>query len=195
MTLSPTLVSITAGVPSQGALAGAVWDVGTLAPGAQATILLTVSAPTAGTAQVTANAVTTTVTDPLSAADNSATASISVANPTVALTATSLSRSVFRVQGVRLQNRRTKVKAGTTLRLTLNVPARLTVQVQRKVGARYRNAGSFAFTAPAGRRSRVWNGRLRRKALRPGSYRLVVRATAAGTTTAPRRVTFRILAP
>jgi hypothetical protein len=108
------------------------------------------------------------------------------------------------------------VRVGTTITYTLSEAARVTFTVQRyrplsrvcrrrlartarhRTGPRCRRwislKGRFATTSAAGPASVRFTGRLRRRALRPGRYRLVIRARdAAGNVTRARRVVFRIV--
>jgi hypothetical protein len=108
------------------------------------------------------------------------------------------------------------VRTGTTITYTLSEPARVTFTVQkyrhlsrvcrRRLAARSRHRtgtrcrrwislkGRFATASAAGASSVRFTGRLNRRPLRPGYYRLVIRARdAAGNITRPRRPTFRIV--
>ena len=75
---------------------------------------------------------------------------------------------------------------------------RLAKQSRHRTGVRCRRwislKGSFAKASAAGVSSLRFTGRLRGRRLRPGSYRLVVRATdRAGNVTKPRRPAFHIV--
>jgi hypothetical protein len=108
------------------------------------------------------------------------------------------------------------VRTGTTITYTLSEAARVTFTVQKyrhlsrvcrrrlaiksrhRTGTRCRRwislRGRFAAVSAAGASSVRFTGRLRRRPLRPGYYRLVIRARdAAGNTTRPRRPVFRIV--
>ena len=108
-------------------------------------------------------------------------------------------------------------RTGTTITYTLSEPARVTFTVQKyrhlsricrrrlaarnarhRTGTRCRRwislRGRFAKASTAGPNSVRFTGRLRRRKLRPGAYRLVVRARdASGNVTPPRRPNFRIV--
>jgi len=106
---------------------------------------------------------------------------------------------------------------GTRFRYRLSEPARVTIAIQRAVPgrrrhgscvrpslqlrrakrcARYRTIGTLTRSAKRGSNSTTFTGRLGRRALRPGSYRAVARATdRAGNRSTPRRASFRILHP
>ena len=107
-------------------------------------------------------------------------------------------------------------QVGTRVSYRLSEAATLTFRVQRVAKGRRSGArcvaptkanrqarrcvrylpqrGSFTRSSPAGADFFTFTGRLRRRALRPASYRLVVVATdAAGNSSAPKRVAFRIV--
>jgi Domain of unknown function (DUF4394) len=106
---------------------------------------------------------------------------------------------------------------GTTFRFTLSEAARVRVVFARKatgrrVGrrclaatparrkrakcARYAAVGSISATGKAGRNSLAFSGRLKGRALKPGSYRASFTATdAAGQRSAVRAVSFRVVRP
>jgi len=108
------------------------------------------------------------------------------------------------------------VRTGTTITYRLNEPARVSITVQknrhlsrvcrRRVARRSRHRtgtrcrrwislkGRFATASVAGASSVRFRGRLKGKALKPGSYRFVIRAKdPAGNVTRPRRPAFRIV--
>jgi len=108
------------------------------------------------------------------------------------------------------------VRVGTTITYTLSEAARVTFTVQKyrplsrvcrrrlarttrhRTGTRCRRwislKGRFAKASAAGPTSVRFRGRLRRRALKPGRYRLVIRARdASGNVTRPRRPAFRIV--
>jgi hypothetical protein len=107
------------------------------------------------------------------------------------------------------------VRTGTTIVYRLNEPARVTFTVQKhralsracrrklavnrhRTGTRCKRwislKGRFAKASAAGANSVRFTGRLKRRPLPPGSYRLVVRARdAAGNVTRPKRPRFRIV--
>jgi hypothetical protein len=111
----------------------------------------------------------------------------------------SLTRKSFAVSG-----RRTavaaKVARGTVLRWSLSEPAQVKITIQRLVRKRGRlravRAGVLRRSAPSGAYRLAFSGRIGRKALKPGRYRLRVVATdKAGNVSKQRRVNFRIVAP
>lgn len=107
------------------------------------------------------------------------------------------------------------VAVGTTISYRLNEPARVRFTVQKyrhlsrvckqrlaqtrhRTGTRCRRwvslKGKFAKASAAGATSVRFTGRLNKRSLRPGSYRLVVRATdRTGNVTKPVRPTFHIV--
>jgi hypothetical protein len=93
-----------------------------------------------------------------------------------------------------------RVPRGTRVRFTLSERARVAFRVERRVAARrgrgarfVRLRGGFSVVRSAGRRAVRFSGRLRRWALRPGRYRLVLVATdAAGNRSRAKRVGFRV---
>ena len=107
-------------------------------------------------------------------------------------------------------------RTGTTITYKLNEPARVSFTVQQnrhlsrvcrrklartsrhRTGTRCRRwisvKGRFSKASLAGASSVRFRGRLRGKALKPGRYRMVIRATdPAGNVTRPRRPVFRIV--
>jgi hypothetical protein len=85
---------------------------------------------------------------------------------------------------------------GTRFRYTLSEPAKLTLKIQRKVAGsrtRYRTIGTLTRSGAKGANSTRFSGRLRKRALRPGRYRVRIRATdTAGNRSAARTARFRI---
>jgi len=112
-----------------------------------------------------------------------------------------------------------KAKHGTRFTFTLSEPARVTITIERKArgrraGAgrrarcvkqtaanrkarrcvRFVKAGSLSAQAGAGRQSLRFSGRLRGRPLKPGGYRAtIVAVDAAGQSSDPRRVSFRVV--
>jgi Tol biopolymer transport system component len=81
------------------------------------------------------------------------------------------------------------------VKLTASEAATLKVVVKRrKAGTkRYRRIGAFSRPLAAGANRVVWDGKLGGKRLRPGRYRLVLKAVdAAGNRSAPARLAFRV---
>ncbi len=107
------------------------------------------------------------------------------------------------------------VRTGTTIVYRLSEPARVTFSVQKRralsrvcrrrlavnrhrTGIRCRRwislKGRFAKASVAGANSVRFTGRLKRRPLKPGAYRFVIRARdAAGNVAPPKRPTFRIV--
>lgn len=99
-----------------------------------------------------------------------------------------------RLSRVRLSRKRFRVGRGTVIGFTVSEAATATFRVDRRIKSRYRRAGSFRRKAAPGRKRVRFRGRIRRKRLRPGVYRLTITLKdAAGNTGRPRRVFFRIL--
>jgi Ca2+-binding RTX toxin-like protein len=81
---------------------------------------------------------------------------------------------------------------GTVLRYRLSEAATVTVDVLPAKGTKFLTR--LTRRARAGARSLAFSGRVKRRTLRPGSYRLVVRATdAAGNRSAARTVRFKVV--
>ena len=73
-------------------------------------------------------------------------------------------------------------------------PAAVTLRVERLVKGKRRAVGTLRRTATTGANRVRFSGRIGRKALPGGRYRLTVRATdAAGNRSAPRTASFRIV--
>jgi hypothetical protein len=90
-----------------------------------------------------------------------------------------------------------RASGGTRLRYVLSERARVTVAIQRAVRrgghARFRTVGSLKRGGAQGANTIRFTGRIGRRALRPGRYRAVMRATdAAGNRSQPRTVGLRI---
>lgn len=86
-------------------------------------------------------------------------------------------------------------RTGAVVSFRSSEAARLTFRVQRRAGSRYLAVrGSFRRAAAAGQNSFRFTGRLRGRALRPGSYRLLARAfDGGGKASKPVRRSFRIV--
>jgi hypothetical protein len=81
---------------------------------------------------------------------------------------------------------------GTVLRYRLSEAATVTFDVLPGKGTRFLTR--LTRRAKAGARSLAFSGRVKGRTLRPGSYRLVVRATdAAGNRSAARTVRFKVV--
>jgi hypothetical protein len=87
-------------------------------------------------------------------------------------------------------------RRGTTFTLTLDEPGRVTFElVNVRPGRKAAKApGSFSKTLKMGRSKVAWDGKIRRRALRPGRYKVRVTVRdAAGNTSRPRTVNLRIV--
>jgi hypothetical protein len=88
----------------------------------------------------------------------------------------------------------TAARRGTRVRYSLSEPAAVTLRVQRLAGRRARTVGTLRRSGLAGANRVRFSGRIGRRRLAPGRYRLTVRATdAAGNRSAARSRTFRIV--
>ncbi|HZN87612.1 MAG TPA: hypothetical protein VFB44_01420 [Thermoleophilaceae bacterium] len=88
------------------------------------------------------------------------------------------------------------VRRGTRFRYTLSEQARVTLTIQRKLpGGRHRVVGRLRRNATSGRNSTRFTGKIRARALRPGRYRALIRASdAAGNRSVRKATRFRIAA-
>lgn len=84
---------------------------------------------------------------------------------------------------------------GATVSWTLSEATNGTrITVQKRVKKHWKRAGSFIGTGDAGANHVKWDGRLRKKPLAPGGYRLVVQTTSkAGVNSKPVMAGFSIL--
>jgi len=83
---------------------------------------------------------------------------------------------------------------GTRIRYSLSEAARVTMRIQRRSGRRWVRVGALKQAGRAGTNRKSFSGRVRRKALRRGKYRLVVTAVdAAGNRATAKRKRFRIV--
>jgi hypothetical protein len=99
-----------------------------------------------------------------------------------------------RLSLVRLSRKRFRVGRGTVIGFTLSEAATATLRIDRKRRGRYRRAGSFKRKLLKGRARVRFSGRLGRRKLKPGVYRLTITPKdAAGNAGRPRRLFFRIL--
>jgi hypothetical protein len=89
-----------------------------------------------------------------------------------------------------------RVAQGTRLRYALSEGARVTMKIQRRLAgrpARYRTVGRLKRSGVSGLNRTRFTGRIGRRALRPGRYRVVITATdAGGNRSAPKSARFRI---
>jgi hypothetical protein len=85
-------------------------------------------------------------------------------------------------------------RRGTTIRYSLSEPAAVTLRVERKVGRRFKSAGTLKQAGRAGANRKAFTGRIGRKVLRAGTYRLVLTAVdAAGNRSTAKPRSFRIV--
>jgi alpha-tubulin suppressor-like RCC1 family protein len=186
---------VTVGLSATGvAASSATLAMGTIAPGTEATQVVTLTGSTVGaatlTAEVTASGakdLDSTPNNGVATEDDRAQVAITVAAPAatpppvtptvLTLTKPSLSRKTFRAQGLRGTR-----KVGTTITFTLSTDAAVTVTIERKVGTKFKKAGTIRFNAKKGVVRRAFSGRLAGKPLAIGKYRLRIQAKA-GTTT------------
>jgi hypothetical protein len=90
--------------------------------------------------------------------------------------------------------RAARAKRGTSLRYTLSENARVALKIQRKGRTRYRSVGTLRRAGAKGASRIRFSGRIGRRALRPGRYRIVATAVdAAGNRSAPKVARLRIL--
>jgi hypothetical protein len=83
---------------------------------------------------------------------------------------------------------------GTRIRYTLSEPATVTLRFQRLRRGRRVEAGTLRRAGRAGANRVAFSGRIGRRALRRGTYRLIVTAVdAAGNRSQPRRTRFRVV--
>ena len=88
-----------------------------------------------------------------------------------------------------------RTRRGTTIRYALSEPSAVRLRLQRAVaGRRWVTAGVLRRQAVAGANRVAFSGRIGRRSLRPGAYRLLVTATdAAGNRATARPRAFRVL--
>ncbi len=146
------------------------------------------------------HAATVTVTDPTGLSAN-ATVTIPVqappgggtpaVDPAPVLSRLRLVPSRFRVAR---RSRATRRRGGTQIRFTLSEAARVELRIQRRRRGHWVRAGRFALKGAAGANRRRWSGRLKRRPLPAGRYRLVASARdPAGQRSARARARFRIV--
>jgi hypothetical protein len=110
------------------------------------------------------------------------------------ITGLHLSPSSFRARPAKPNSSDKRVRSGSKLSFNLSQPAAVTVTVQRAKGRRWIRIGSFTLKRGAGTTKVTFDGRVGRKALRRGSYRMrVVARNQAGMTSKPALVKFRIV--
>jgi hypothetical protein len=89
-----------------------------------------------------------------------------------------------------------KPRRGTAVQWRLSAPAtvKITIATVPKHGKRARTIGTLTRTAPAGASQLAFSGRLGRRALTPGAYRLTLTATdAAGRAAKPVTLRFKVV--
>jgi hypothetical protein len=109
-----------------------------------------------------------------------------------------------------------RARRGTTIAYTLSKPAQVLFTIEqaqkgRRVGrtcqrpsrrnrgrracTRFVRVGSFAQNGTAGRDRKAWSGKIGRRALKPGRYRLslTARDAAGNRSTTPRRLSFLVV--
>ena len=85
-------------------------------------------------------------------------------------------------------------RRGTSIRYGLSEPAKVTLRIEKLAKGKRRTLGTLRRTGAAGANRVRFSGRIARRALRPGRYRLTVRATdSAGNRSAARSAAFRIV--
>jgi hypothetical protein len=123
--------------------------------------------------------------------------------------------------GQAARKRKRKVKRGTTIKYTLSEAAKVSLRIDRRLKGRrvkrgkkrvcvkptrknrkkkrctrLKRAGTLIRTSKAGKNSVKFSGRIKRKALKRGSYQLTITATdAAGNKSKPKKLRFRIVKP
>jgi hypothetical protein len=85
---------------------------------------------------------------------------------------------------------------GTAFRYTLSAAARVSFRIDRLLSRRrVRRQGTLVRRVRAGRRSTPFSGRIARRPLAPGRYRVTLRATdSAGDVSRGRTITFAVVA-
>jgi hypothetical protein len=111
-----------------------------------------------------------------------------------AITALSVSRKAFAAASVAAASGK-KSKAGTVFRYTLTEAAKVKLKIERKKGKKFKKAGPpLSANGKAGKNKLRFSGKLRHKALKPGSYRATaVAIDSSGGRSASRSVSFRIV--
>ena len=92
--------------------------------------------------------------------------------------------------------RATRTLRGPRVRYTLNEAAGVTLRIQRALAGsptRYRTIGTLTRNGTTGVNATRFTGMLRKRAARPGRYRMRLRATdAAGNRSAPHTARYRV---
>jgi hypothetical protein len=206
-TAQPIGFSATAADPDPGEAVSVTWnfDDGTSAPGSTVAHAFatagthTATAVATDASGLTASAsVTVSVTASSPAGGGSTAGAITSATGSTAVaplvTGLRLSPSSFHARPAKPSSSGKRVRSGSKLSFTLSQPAAVTVTVQRAKGRKWIRVGSFTLKRGAGTTKVTFDGRVARKALRRGSYRMrVVARNQAGLTSKPALVKFRIV--
>jgi hypothetical protein len=118
-------------------------------------------------------------------------ASLASVVPAASLSLTNLKVSPRRFKVAQI--RRGRIVRGTTVSWRLNLGAKVTIAVQKKVRKRWVNVGKVVRNAKAGNSKYRFTGRLAGKALRPRGYRFALSAKAGTLKSATKTVTFTVL--
>ena len=163
--------------------------IGEVGPGAPGGVQVVARATKPG-AQVSSTSIASSTVDPAGA--NNA-ASVTVTVNKLRMAAAGLSRRRFRLGS--LLPKLSKVRKGTTIRFTLPEAAQVKLSFARERGKRFRAAGSFTVRGHAGQNKLRFQGRLsHRKTLKPGRYRLTLRATDRfGNRSQSKKLNFTLL--
>jgi DNA-binding beta-propeller fold protein YncE len=87
------------------------------------------------------------------------------------------------------------LKRTTTFRYRLSERARMVITIQRRRGKRFVKVGRLTQSGKPGANKLRFKGKIRRRALKPGSYRAALAATdPAGNRSKQRRLGFRVVA-
>ena len=105
----------------------------------------------------------------------------------------------FRVKKARKAGQaKSKVKFGSSINWSVNRAATMRIKVERlatgsKKAKRWVRVGTIKKSAKKGKGTLKFSGLVGKKRLAPGSYRLVVTATAGGFTSASRTIKFTVV--
>jgi hypothetical protein len=166
------------------------FDDGTQAVGAVVQKAFTTPGPHAGTLEVT---------DPAGLSDDVA-ATVTIASPPGSGAAATVLRNLKLVPGsfpvaAARRGARSAKAAGTRIKFSLSQAARVTFTIHRaRAKGRWAKVGSFKRDAASGANSLRWSGRVGKRALKPGRYRITAKARAgSGPPSEPRRRRFKVL--
>jgi hypothetical protein len=111
-----------------------------------------------------------------------------------AITALSVSRKAFAIASSSAAAAGRKQKTGTVFRYKLTEAAKVKFKIERRKGKKFKKAGPpLSAKGKAGKNKLPFSGKLKGKALKPGSYRATAVATdSSGGRSAPRSVSFRV---